>query len=75
MAEGSKNQPDEDDLILEPDEDDRQAELNVIDNQLMTITTLMDIDGDPYELWNEDRIKIIVRAMKVIYKMQSNLLK
>ena len=65
----------EDDLVLEANENDRQAELNIIDNQLIVINTLMDVEGAPYDSWEEDRIKVIVRAMKLIYKTQNKLIK
>jgi len=63
----------EDDLVLgDPIEKDG---LDVIDNQLVVITSLMEQDDSVYDQFKEDKVKIIVRAMRIIYKVQANILK
>jgi hypothetical protein len=64
----------EDDLILEVNEEDRTTELEIIENQLYVITTLLDIEKDPYVDWAADVIKILGRAMKIIHTQQKKLL-
>lgn len=66
--------PNEDDLILEINEDDKTPELEIIENQLYIITALLDIEQVPYDDWDADRVKIIGRAMKIIYLQQKKLL-
>jgi hypothetical protein len=57
----------EDDLIL-GEADYTLSDL--IDNQLTVITTLLDIEVIAYDTFEEDRIKAIAQAMKMIHKCQ-----
>jgi hypothetical protein len=70
-----ENTNDEDDLILDAGGNDRDPELNIIDNQLILINTMLEIEQEPYNDWLEEKIKILARAMKIIYKTQAKLLK
>jgi hypothetical protein len=66
--------PNEDDLILEINEADKTPEMDIIENQIYTITCLLDIEQVPYDEWDADMVKIIGRAMKIIYNQQKKLL-
>ena len=63
----------EDDLIIgEPEPLDN---LDIIESQLTVITTVMDTDNDLYDEFLADKIKVVSRALRVIYKIQASLLK
>ena len=67
----------EDDLILDFEEKEKDAKnpLDVIDNQLAVIGNVADLDHSVYDECLEDKIKVITRALKLIFKIQGNLLK
>lgn len=49
--------------------------LAMIDNQLILINSLWDIDlANLYDLWNEQKIRVISNAMKIIMKNQKLIL-
>lgn len=62
---------DDNNIILE---DGSYTLSELIDNQLLVITTLMDIDVEAYDTFAEDRIKAIVQAMRLIHKSQKVLM-
>ena len=63
----------EEDLIIgEPDQD---GHLDIIESQLTVINTLVDIDNDLYDDFMADKIKVVSRALRIIYKVQAALLK
>lgn len=62
------------DIILE-DGDDRTIELEIIDNQLIVINTLLEIEQEPYDTWQDDRVRVLANAMKIIMKQQKVLMK
>lgn len=63
----------EEDLIIgEPETLDN---LDIIESQLTVITTVMDTDNDLYDDFLADKIKVVSRALRVIYKIQASLLK
>lgn len=55
--------------------EDKSHLLNVIDTQLYIISTLLESDSSLYDEFAEDKIKIITRALKVIYSAQHKILK
>lgn len=61
------------DIILEDGVQD-DPKLFVIDNQIGLIQCLMDIEGSLYDAFDEDRIKVITMALKVISKAQKKIL-
>ena len=68
--------PNEDDLILETDENSEvRSKLDIIDMQLIVINTIADLDDNIYDSMAEDKIKVIGNAMKIIRKIQLQLIK
>ena len=67
----------EEDLILGDEEQERDEinPLDVIDCQVMIINNVSELDNSVYDECLEDKIKVITRALKLIYKIQGNLLK
>ena len=69
----------EEDLILgdeiEDDEDYKPNALAVIEKQLDVISYVSELDNSVYDECLEDKIKVITRALKLIYKIQGNILK
>jgi hypothetical protein len=68
----------EDDLILgesEIIENDTRDLLDIIDMQLIVINSVSDLDASIYDDIMEHKVKIMVRAMKLIAKVQDKLLK
>jgi len=63
----------EDDLII--GEEEKNDTLDIIDNQLMVINSVLDVPLDVYDSFDEDRIKVISNAMKIINTIQRTLLK
>jgi hypothetical protein len=63
----------EDDLII--GEEEKNDTLEIIDNQLMVINSVLDVPLDVYDSFDEDRIKVISNAMKIINTIQRTLLK
>jgi uncharacterized membrane-anchored protein len=62
----------EEELILgEPERDG----LDIIDNQLIVISSVSDLDDSLYDKLAEDKVKAVVNAMKIILKVQANILK
>ena len=64
----------EDDLILVEENETRDL-LDIIDMQLITINSIADLDASLYDDLVEHKVKIMVRAMKLIAKVQDKLLK
>ena len=65
----------EDDLILEESPSETRDLLDIIDMQLILINSVSDLDGSIYDDLMEHKVKIMVRAMKLIAKVQDKLLK
>lgn len=70
----------EEDLVLgEEEEKDPEEEglspFRVIETQLDIVNSIYDLDESMYSELREDKLKVIVRALRIIYKIQSNLLK
>jgi hypothetical protein len=65
----------EDDIKGKESVQDDINPLSIIDNQLDVVTYLNQIDNDTYDKLLEDKIKVMTRALKVIYKAQESLLK
>jgi len=65
----------EDDLILEESPNETRDLLDIIDMQLILINSVSDLDGSIYDDLMEHKVKIMVRAMKLIAKVQDKLLK
>ena len=65
-------------IIFTPDENnDEILHINyveVIENQLILITTLCETSEDIYDQFGEERIKCVSQAMKIIYKSQKAIL-
>lgn len=58
---------DDNDIILE-DGDERSA---ILQDQIDVIVTINEIDHSSlYEEWNEQKIKVLAMAMKIIYRIQ-----
>jgi hypothetical protein len=64
----------EDDLIISQDVD-RSDSYDLIESQLMIIGSIAELENDLYDDCLTDKIKIIARALRIIYKVQSNILK
>ena len=63
----------EEDLIIgEPEQD---GHLDIIESQLTVINNLVDIDNDLYDDFMADKIKVVSRALRIIFKVQAALLK
>ena len=56
-------------------EEEKNDTLEIIDNQLMVINSVLDVPLDVYDSFDEDRIKVISNAMKIINTIQRTLLK
>lgn len=65
----------EEDLIIGEEVKGTDYSLDIIDNQLIVINSVLDIDNDIYDDLQADKIKILTNAMKIIQKIQKNLLK
>lgn len=65
----------EDDLILGEPEPETMSLLDVIENQLTLIQTLHDLPHGRYDAMEEDVVKTMSEAFKVIYKAQIKLRK
>jgi hypothetical protein len=68
----------EDDLIIgdpEPETENDTPGLDIIDNQLFVITTVSELDSEVYTQCMDDKVRVIVRALKIIHKIQGNILK
>jgi hypothetical protein len=70
----------DDDMESIPEKESEEVEkklpeIAIIENQLMVITSLADLDINLYPGCVEDRIRVMVRALNVIHKIQGNLLK
>ena len=64
------------DIIIEdPEPEDRFSLLDIIDNQLGVILHVVEMDTSVYEKMEEDRIKALSLAFRVIQKIQVKLLK
>jgi hypothetical protein len=64
------------DIVIEdPEPEDGFSLLDIIDNQMLVITTIVDLDTSAYEKMEEDRIKALSLAFRVIQKIQVKLLK
>lgn len=57
--------------------DDMSQDLlsSIIDTQMVVITTMMDIDQNVYDSLDEDKIIVVVQAMKIIQKAQKKIIK
>jgi len=64
----------EEDLII-GEERDGSDQLDVVESQLTIISTVADIENDLYEDCLADKNKVIARALRIIYKIQANILK
>jgi hypothetical protein len=64
----------EDDKIIS-EEKDGSDQLDVVESQLTIITTVADLENDLYDDCLADKIKVTARALRIIYKVQSNILK
>ena len=65
----------EEDLILGEDEKQEWDKLDIIDNQLMVINSLVDYGNEVYDDFIIERNMTIQLAMKIIHKAQKKLLK
>jgi hypothetical protein len=64
------------DIIIEdPGPEDGFSLLDIIDNQLGVILQVVEMDTSAYEKMEEDRIKALSLAFRVIQKIQVKLLK
>jgi hypothetical protein len=64
------------DIIIEdPEPEDGFSLLDIIDNQLGVILHAVEMDTSAYEKMEEDRIKALSLAFRVIQKIQVKLLK
>ena len=63
----------EEDIIIEPAKE--ETNLDVIDSQLSVIQSIYELDENLYPEFREDKLKVIVRALKIIFKIQTTLLK
>jgi len=64
------------DIIIEdPGPEDGFSLLDIIDNQLGVILHVVEMDTSAYEKMEEDRIKALSLAFRVIQKIQVKLLK
>jgi hypothetical protein len=64
------------DIIIEdPEPEDGFSLLDIIDNQMYVIANIVDLDTSAYEKMEEDRIKALSLAFRVIQKIQVKLLK
>jgi hypothetical protein len=64
----------EEDLII-GEERDGSDQLDVVESQLTIISTVADLENDLYDDCLSDKIKVIARALRIIYKIQANILK
>lgn len=64
----------EEDLILGEEDQKEFDKLDIIDNQLTLIMSIIDADS-LYDDFNTERILVITNAMKLINKAQKTLLK
>jgi hypothetical protein len=62
-------------IIEEPEPEDGFSLLDIIDNQMFVIANIVDLDTSAYEKMEEDRIKALSLAFRVIQKIQVKLLK
>jgi hypothetical protein len=69
--------PKEDDLILgeEIEVNDTRDLLDIIDMQLIVISNISDLDAALYDEAMEHKVKVLVRAMKLIAKVQDKIIK
>jgi hypothetical protein len=69
--------PKEDDLILgeEIEVNDTRDLLDIIDMQLIVISNISDLDGNLYDEAMEHKVKVLIRAMKLIAKVQDKIIK
>jgi len=69
--------PKEDDLILgeEVEVNDTRDLLDIIDMQLIVISNISDLDASVYDEAMEHKVKVMIRAMKLIAKVQDKLIK
>jgi len=67
----------EDDLILgeEIEVNDTRDLLDIIDMQLIVISNISDLDASVYDEAMEHKVKVMIRAMKLIAKVQDKLIK
>lgn len=69
----------EEDLVIGGEEDDytddKPSPLAIIEKQLDVITYVSEIDTEIYDQCMEDKIKVITRALRLIYKIQGQLMK
>lgn len=64
------------DIVIEdPEPEDGFSLLDIIDNQMYVIANIVDLDTSAYEKMEEDRIKALSLAFRVIQKIQVKLLK
>jgi hypothetical protein len=64
------------DIVIEdPEPEDGFSLLDIIDNQLGVILHVVEMDTSAYEKMEEDRIKALSLAFRVIQKIQVKLLK
>lgn len=63
--------------MMEEFYDDMSQDLlsSIIDTQMVVITTMMDIDENVYDSLDEDKILVVVQAMKIIQKAQKKIMK
>ena len=65
----------EDDLIIGEEENEERDKLDIIDNQLMVINSLVDYGDEVYGDFLIERNMTIQLAMKIIHKAQKKLFK
>lgn len=53
----------------------KDHKIEIIENQLWIIASLIDTDNTLYDTFLEDKIKTIARAIKVINKCQEKIMK
>lgn len=63
----------EEDMILEYEE--ANSDLDILESQLQIINNVIDIDGAIYDAFEEDRVKVISHAMKIIQKIQRKIVR
>ena len=64
----------EEDLVIGHEREDADS-LDIIESQLMIIGSIADLDNDLYDDCLADKVKITARAMRIIFKLQGNILK
>lgn len=62
----------EEDLILG---EEQESKLDIIDNQLTVINSVLDVPEDVYDDFQIHKIRVISNAMKIIDTIQKTLLK